>query len=76
MVEKITSKISKGAKKKIVGTLIEEVNDGDFLNAFNGEEELHMDYAHPILIGYSKERYYLIFVVGGANFMWAMPQQR
>eukprot|EP00961_Rhodomonas_salina_P123573 1664989-Rhodomonas_salina.1 len=30
-----------------------------------------MDYAHSIELGYNKERYYLLFVVGGRNFMWA-----
>eukprot|EP00961_Rhodomonas_salina_P076541 1027792-Rhodomonas_salina.1 len=29
-----------------------------------------MDYAHSIALGYNKERYYLIFVIGGRNFMW------
>eukprot|EP00961_Rhodomonas_salina_P296950 3936809-Rhodomonas_salina.1 len=32
-----------------------------------------MDYAHSISLGYYKERYYLLFVVGGRNFMWATP---
>ena len=73
MVEKIANKIPKGSKKKILETLIEEIDDEDFLKAFDGEEELHMDYAHSISIGYNKERYYLIFVVGGVNFMWATP---
>eukprot|EP00961_Rhodomonas_salina_P224878 3040114-Rhodomonas_salina.1 len=30
-----------------------------------------MDYAHSIALGYNKERYYLLFVIGGRNFMWA-----
>eukprot|EP00961_Rhodomonas_salina_P171584 2313481-Rhodomonas_salina.3 len=32
-----------------------------------------MDYAHSISLGYYKELYYLLFVVGGRNFMWATP---
>eukprot|EP00961_Rhodomonas_salina_P118183 1590524-Rhodomonas_salina.1 len=46
--------------------------EDDLLNAF-GAEELHLDYAHAITLGYNKERYYLFFVVGGRNFMWASP---
>lgn len=38
--------------------------EDDLLKAF-AEEELHLDYAHSIAIGYNKERYYLLFVVGG-----------
>jgi hypothetical protein len=45
--------------------------EDDFVSAF--DEELHMDYAHAISLGYHKERYYLIFVVGGRNFLWATP---
>eukprot|EP00961_Rhodomonas_salina_P264942 3581589-Rhodomonas_salina.1 len=30
-------------------------------------------YAHSITLGYNKERYYLLFVVGGRNFMGASP---
>eukprot|EP00961_Rhodomonas_salina_P006590 89515-Rhodomonas_salina.1 len=30
-----------------------------------------MDYAHSISLGYYKEQYYLLFVVGRQNFMWA-----
>eukprot|EP00961_Rhodomonas_salina_P133104 1791002-Rhodomonas_salina.1 len=30
-----------------------------------------MDYAHSIALGYNNERYYLLFVIGGRNFMWA-----
>eukprot|EP00961_Rhodomonas_salina_P189546 2557730-Rhodomonas_salina.1 len=32
-----------------------------------------MDYAHSISLGYFKERYYLLFVVGQRNFIWATP---
>eukprot|EP00961_Rhodomonas_salina_P108644 1462282-Rhodomonas_salina.1 len=46
--------------------------EDDFLDAF-GEEELHLDYAHSIALGYHKERYYLLFVVGGRNSLWAAP---
>jgi hypothetical protein len=31
---------------------------------------LHIDYAHSISLGYSKEKYYLIFVVDGIDFVW------
>eukprot|EP00961_Rhodomonas_salina_P190486 2570099-Rhodomonas_salina.3 len=46
--------------------------EDDLLTAF-GSEELHMDYAHSISLSYFKERYYLLFVVGKRNFMWATP---
>eukprot|EP00961_Rhodomonas_salina_P219219 2963554-Rhodomonas_salina.1 len=32
-----------------------------------------MDYAHLIALGYANERYYLLFMAGGTNFMWAAP---
>jgi hypothetical protein len=31
---------------------------------------LHIDYAHSISLGYSKEKYYLILVVDGIDFVW------
>ena len=40
--------------------------DDDFVNAFG-------DYTHSISLGYHKERYYLVFIVGGRNFLWATP---
>eukprot|EP00961_Rhodomonas_salina_P225691 3051577-Rhodomonas_salina.1 len=46
--------------------------EDNFLDAF-GNEELHLDYAHSIALGYHKERYYLLFVVGCRNFLWATP---
>eukprot|EP00961_Rhodomonas_salina_P175189 2363279-Rhodomonas_salina.1 len=62
------------ASKNWAQVLLEEdltTEEGnDILNAF-GKSELHMDYAHSIALGYNKERYYLLFVVGGRNFMWA-----
>eukprot|EP00961_Rhodomonas_salina_P063146 848464-Rhodomonas_salina.1 len=50
--------------------LTKEEHEDEMFNAFAGNE-LHMDYAHSISLGYFKERYYLWFVVGGKNFMWA-----
>eukprot|EP00961_Rhodomonas_salina_P046054 618351-Rhodomonas_salina.1 len=41
--------------------------EDDLLQAFRAEE-LHLDYVHAITLGYNKERYYLLFVVGGSNF--------
>jgi hypothetical protein len=32
--------------------------------------DLHIDYAHSISLGYSKEKYYLILVVDGIDFVW------
>eukprot|EP00961_Rhodomonas_salina_P051818 695403-Rhodomonas_salina.2 len=32
-----------------------------------------MDYAHSIPLGYFQEWYYLLFIIGGCNFMWATP---
>ena len=46
--------------------------EDELLQAF-GEEELHLDFAHSIALGYHQQRYYLLFVVGGRNFMWAAP---
>eukprot|EP00961_Rhodomonas_salina_P047720 641074-Rhodomonas_salina.1 len=34
-----------------------------------------MDYAHSIALGYANERYYLLFVAGDTNFMWAAPME-
>eukprot|EP00961_Rhodomonas_salina_P028376 383031-Rhodomonas_salina.1 len=47
-------------------------DEDDLLQAF-GIEELHIDYAHSITLGYNKERYYLLVVVGCRNFMWVSP---
>jgi hypothetical protein len=62
--------------KKILATLLgteQELSEDDFANAFGEDHELHIDYAHSISMGYHRERYYLVFVVGGKNFLWAMP---
>jgi hypothetical protein len=32
---------------------------------------LHIDYAYTITMGYHKEKYYLILVVDGIDFVWA-----
>eukprot|EP00961_Rhodomonas_salina_P012106 162364-Rhodomonas_salina.2 len=45
--------------------------EDDLLKAFE-EEELHLDYANSITLGYHKEQYYLLFMVGYSNFIWAM----
>eukprot|EP00961_Rhodomonas_salina_P277583 3751118-Rhodomonas_salina.1 len=46
--------------------------DDDLLSAFTSEE-LHMDYAHLIWLRYFQERYYLLFIISGRNFMWETP---
>ena len=48
----------------------------DFLHAFNLVEErvdMHIDYAHTIAIGYHNQRYYLVIVIDGVDFLWASP---
>ena len=44
-----------------------------FLRAFNFELEtvLHINYAHTIAVGCKGEKYYLMMVVDGQDFMWA-----
>eukprot|EP00961_Rhodomonas_salina_P223553 3023017-Rhodomonas_salina.1 len=59
--------------KALLETEFQAVKDEDDLECTFGQEELHMDYTHSISLGYYKERYYLLFVVGGRNFMWATP---
>ena len=49
------------------------LDDDDLLNGLGEEHELHIDFAHSISLGYNKERYYLLFAVGGVNFMWETP---
>ena len=50
-------------------------SEDDFTNAFGEENDLHVDNAHSISLGYHKERYYVMFVVGG-NFVWATPTMK
>eukprot|EP00961_Rhodomonas_salina_P116395 1566664-Rhodomonas_salina.1 len=52
---------------------VSELEEEDDLLAAFGSEELHMDYAHSISLGYFKEHHYLLFVVRNQNFMWATP---
>eukprot|EP00961_Rhodomonas_salina_P236534 3196808-Rhodomonas_salina.1 len=60
-------------EQQVLEAEINEIyEDDDLLKAFRSEE-LHLDFAHSITLEYFKERYYLLFVVGGNNFMWAMP---
>ena len=49
----------------------------DFLHAFGGDigNVLHIDHAHMIAIGEKGERYYLMMVVDGVDFMWATPSR-
>eukprot|EP00961_Rhodomonas_salina_P121495 1635437-Rhodomonas_salina.3 len=68
---------SRSASKNVVQALLDhevtEIESEEDLEHMLDNEELHMDYAHSISLGYFKERYYLLFVVGGRNFMWATP---
>mmetsp|Transcript_4659 Transcript_4659/g.9294 ORF Transcript_4659/g.9294 Transcript_4659/m.9294 type:complete len:152 (-) Transcript_4659:87-542(-) len=48
----------------------------DFLHAFqvHGTEEghvLHIDHAHSIAVGEKGEKYFLMMVIDGKDFMWA-----
>eukprot|EP00961_Rhodomonas_salina_P189347 2554520-Rhodomonas_salina.1 len=52
---------------------VSELEEEDDLLAAFGSEELHMDYEHSISLGYFKERYYLLLVIGKRNFMWTTP---
>ena len=67
----MNKKARKGGKKKIITTQIEASDEDDFYNALKDNNELHMDFAHSISMGYHNEKYYLVFVVGGVNFLWA-----
>ena len=50
------------------------LEDGDVARAISAQDltklDLHIDYAHSISLGYSKEKYYLILVVDGIDFVW------
>ena len=50
------------------------LEDGDVARAISAQDltklGLHIDYAHSISLGYSQERYYLILVVDGIDFVW------
>ena len=73
MESKKQAKASKNWEQVLLETDLDDVEEEDeLLQAFQNEE-LHMDYAHSIALGYNNERYYLLFVVGGRNFMWASP---
>mmetsp|Transcript_32813 Transcript_32813/g.67774 ORF Transcript_32813/g.67774 Transcript_32813/m.67774 type:complete len:134 (-) Transcript_32813:212-613(-) len=48
----------------------------DFMRAYILTDELHdlhIDYAHTIAIGYHNQRYYLVMVIDGKDFLWASP---
>mmetsp|Transcript_45821 Transcript_45821/g.93771 ORF Transcript_45821/g.93771 Transcript_45821/m.93771 type:complete len:205 (+) Transcript_45821:2-616(+) len=47
--------------------------EDDLENMFDEENVLHMDFAYSISLGKHNEKYFLIFVVGGVNFLWAAP---
>eukprot|EP00961_Rhodomonas_salina_P150546 2027557-Rhodomonas_salina.1 len=68
---------SKNQAQVLLETDLGNIEDEDDLLQALGSEELHMDYAHSITLGYNKELYYLLynkelyyllFVVGGRNF--------
>ena len=50
------------------------LEDGDVARAISAQDlsklGLRIDYAHSISLGYSKEKYYLILVVDGIDFVW------
>eukprot|EP00961_Rhodomonas_salina_P095484 1284401-Rhodomonas_salina.1 len=71
MVHNKRRKTSTGGPKKptmeqqVLETKMSEIkSEDDLLKAF-ASEELHLDLAHSILLGYFNKRYYLLFVVGG-----------
>ena len=37
------------------------------------DNDLFIDFTHTITIGYHNEKYYLILVIGGVDFLWASP---
>jgi len=49
----------------------------DLMHAFTLADDerfdLHVDYAHTIAMGYHNQRYYLIMVIDGKDFLWATP---
>ena len=47
--------------------------EDDFSKAFTDENEIHINYAHSISLGFNKERYYVVFIVRGKNFLWMTP---
>eukprot|EP00961_Rhodomonas_salina_P213084 2877675-Rhodomonas_salina.2 len=60
-------------EQQVLETKMSDIeSEDDLLKAFM-LDELHLNFAHSITLGYFNERYYLLFVVGGRNFMWATP---
>ena len=46
----------------------------DFMHAYSLRDEpldMHIDYAHTIALGYHNQKYYLVIVIDGKDFMWA-----
>lgn len=37
------------------------------------DNDLFIDFAHTIVIGYNNKQYYLFIVIGGVDFLWASP---
>jgi len=52
------------------------MHEDDMLRAFaarSDRADMHIDFAHTIAIGYHQQRYYLVLVVDGKDFLWALP---
>ena len=67
VVEKLANHLKHGKNKKVLETvpnLNTNSSEDNFTNAFAGENDLHINYAHSIALGYHQERYCLVFIVG------------
>ena len=70
---RISKRVQKRDIHKFRGAVV-SLEDGDVTRAISAQDltkmGLHIDYAHSISLGYSKEKYYLILVVDGIDFVW------
>ena len=37
------------------------------------DNDIFIDFAHTIALGYHNEKYYLVMVIRGVDFLWASP---
>lgn len=49
---------------------------GGFRAALKAQHTLHIDYAHTISLGYHNQRYYLVMVIDGIDFLWASASKK
>jgi hypothetical protein len=76
--EPVTNTVTSSLVTKILAK--QRLKD-DFLTAMpanatddaDNDNDLFINFAHTIALGYKNERYYLVMVIGGVDFLWASP---